>query len=320
MTAFLTSGRFRVITSTFSRRSLSTAGWSFVGARWSSSGLPDRRTGAVSPKKRCLSSRMRAIQITELSGPRSALAEVELPEPGPSHMLTPGEGVVVDVHSAGVSFPEVLQTRGEYQLKPPLPVRPRQRGRRDRARGPDRSLGRRGRPGRRLLHARRFRRGRGRSDLLHLHAPRRFQLRRGRGADPQLPHRLLLPEDPRPARRGRDRPRPRRRRRRRRRRDPGRAEGLGAIDDRGRLERRQGARRPRGRRRPRRPLRRRMAGSGEGALGRRRRPRPRPGRRRSLHRQPALARRGRQAGRRRLHRRARSRRSRSTGCCSTTPR
>src|SRR5918999_465931 len=37
--------------------------------------------------------RMRALQITELSGPRSALAEAELPEPEPSHMLTPGSEV-----------------------------------------------------------------------------------------------------------------------------------------------------------------------------------------------------------------------------------
>jgi NADPH2:quinone reductase len=39
-------------------------------------------------------------------------------------MLTPGEGVVVDVHVAGVSFPELLQTRGQYQVKPPLPFVP----------------------------------------------------------------------------------------------------------------------------------------------------------------------------------------------------
>jgi NADPH2:quinone reductase len=32
--------------------------------------------------------------------------------------------VLVDVHAAGVSFPEVLQTRGEYQIKPPLPFVP----------------------------------------------------------------------------------------------------------------------------------------------------------------------------------------------------
>jgi NADPH2:quinone reductase len=67
---------------------------------------------------------MRAVQIVDLTGPDSALAEAELPEPDPSHMLTPGSGVVIDVHVAGVSFPEVLQTRGEYQIKPPLPFVP----------------------------------------------------------------------------------------------------------------------------------------------------------------------------------------------------
>ncbi|HEY3758857.1 MAG TPA: NADPH:quinone oxidoreductase family protein [Solirubrobacteraceae bacterium] len=69
---------------------------------------------------------MRAIQIVDLSGPASALALVDAPAPQEpaSHMLTPGEGVVIDVHAAGVSFPEVLQTRGEYQLKPPLPFIP----------------------------------------------------------------------------------------------------------------------------------------------------------------------------------------------------
>ncbi len=39
-------------------------------------------------------------------------------------MMTPGKGVIVEVKSAGVSFPEVLQTRGEYQFKPPLPFVP----------------------------------------------------------------------------------------------------------------------------------------------------------------------------------------------------
>jgi NADPH2:quinone reductase len=66
---------------------------------------------------------MRAIQIAELGGPDS-LREVDLPEPEASHMLTPGEGVLIDVEAAGVAFPEVLQTRGEYQFKPPLPFVP----------------------------------------------------------------------------------------------------------------------------------------------------------------------------------------------------
>jgi NADPH2:quinone reductase len=67
---------------------------------------------------------MRAVQIARLTGPDEALEWVELPEPETSHMLTPGRGVVIDVAAAGVSFPEVLQTRGEYQLKPPLPFVP----------------------------------------------------------------------------------------------------------------------------------------------------------------------------------------------------
>jgi NADPH:quinone reductase len=67
---------------------------------------------------------MRAVQIVEESGPESGLALVEIEEPAPSHMLTPGTGVLVDVHVAGVSFPELLQSRGQYQMKPPLPFVP----------------------------------------------------------------------------------------------------------------------------------------------------------------------------------------------------
>src|SRR3954464_15416264 len=67
---------------------------------------------------------MRAIQIANLNGPDEALELVDAPEPEPSHLLTPGRGVVVDVHAAGVSFPEVLQTRGQYQVKPDLPFIP----------------------------------------------------------------------------------------------------------------------------------------------------------------------------------------------------
>jgi NADPH2:quinone reductase len=66
---------------------------------------------------------MLAVQISELSGP-DGVRVVDVPEPEPAHMLTPGEGVLVDVAAAGVSFPEVLQTRGLYQLKPDLPFIP----------------------------------------------------------------------------------------------------------------------------------------------------------------------------------------------------
>ena len=67
---------------------------------------------------------MRALHITQLTGPDSALELVDLPEPEASHMLSPGSGVVVEVRAAGVAFPEVLQTRGEYQFKPDLPFVP----------------------------------------------------------------------------------------------------------------------------------------------------------------------------------------------------
>ena len=67
---------------------------------------------------------MRAVQIVDLTGPDSALRVVDIPEPEASHPMTPGSGVVIDVRAAGVSFPELLQTRGEYQVKPPLPFVP----------------------------------------------------------------------------------------------------------------------------------------------------------------------------------------------------
>jgi NADPH:quinone reductase len=67
---------------------------------------------------------MRALQIVELEGPGS-LKLVDIPEPEPAHMLAPdGKVVTIDVEAAGVSFPEVLQSRGEYQFKPPLPFVP----------------------------------------------------------------------------------------------------------------------------------------------------------------------------------------------------
>src|SRR4051794_11856564 len=66
---------------------------------------------------------MRALQIAELGGP-SSLKLVAVPEPGPRHMLAPDGGVVIEVQAAGGSFPEVLQSRGEYQFKPELPFVP----------------------------------------------------------------------------------------------------------------------------------------------------------------------------------------------------
>ena len=67
---------------------------------------------------------MKAVEIVDLSGPDTAVRLVEAPEPDGKPLLASGPGVVVDVHAAGVSFPELLQTRGLYQLKPPLPFVP----------------------------------------------------------------------------------------------------------------------------------------------------------------------------------------------------
>jgi NADPH2:quinone reductase len=61
---------------------------------------------------------MRAARITSLEGP-SAVTVEEVPEP----TLEAGD-VLVDVHEAGVSFPDVLMTRGLYQMRPNLPFVP----------------------------------------------------------------------------------------------------------------------------------------------------------------------------------------------------
>lgn len=61
---------------------------------------------------------MRAVQITRLDGP-AALEVADLPD------VEAREGsVLVEVHAAGVTFPEVLQSRGLYQVKPELPFVP----------------------------------------------------------------------------------------------------------------------------------------------------------------------------------------------------
>jgi NADPH:quinone reductase len=61
---------------------------------------------------------MRAAVITALTGP-DAVEVRDVPEPVPE----PGQ-VLIDVAYAGVVFPDVLQTRGEYQLRPELPFTP----------------------------------------------------------------------------------------------------------------------------------------------------------------------------------------------------
>jgi NADPH:quinone reductase len=58
---------------------------------------------------------MRAVQVVRPEGP-SGVEVVEVPEPAAS------EGkVLVDVHAVGVSFPDLLLSAGQYQLKPEPP-------------------------------------------------------------------------------------------------------------------------------------------------------------------------------------------------------
>jgi NADPH2:quinone reductase len=60
---------------------------------------------------------MRAIQIAQLNGPQAAEV-VDIDEPT-------GDGeVLIDVHAAGVAFPDALQSRGLYQYKPEMPYTP----------------------------------------------------------------------------------------------------------------------------------------------------------------------------------------------------
>src|SRR5215470_9837408 len=60
---------------------------------------------------------MFAHRIAALTGPDD-VAWTEVPEPAADG------GVVVDVAAAGVSFADLLQTRGAYQMRVPLPYTP----------------------------------------------------------------------------------------------------------------------------------------------------------------------------------------------------
>src|SRR3954452_4052924 len=61
---------------------------------------------------------MRAVQGARPDGP-SAVAVEEVPEPTAEGPF--GPQVLIDVHAVGISFPDLLLSEGEYQLKPDLP-------------------------------------------------------------------------------------------------------------------------------------------------------------------------------------------------------
>ncbi|KYH43927.1 NADPH:quinone oxidoreductase family protein [Branchiibius sp. NY16-3462-2] len=61
---------------------------------------------------------MRAVHVTRLDGPE-AVEIVDLPQP-----TAPDGQLLIQVARAGVSFPDLLLTRGEYQIRPDLPFVP----------------------------------------------------------------------------------------------------------------------------------------------------------------------------------------------------
>jgi NADPH2:quinone reductase len=61
---------------------------------------------------------MRAAQVTRLDGP-SAVEINEIDEPTENGIF--GPQILIEVHAVGVSFPDLLMSKGEYQLKPDPP-------------------------------------------------------------------------------------------------------------------------------------------------------------------------------------------------------
>src|SRR5215218_5825476 len=58
---------------------------------------------------------MRAVQVIATTGPAHVqIRDVPEPTPGP-------DDVLVEVHRVGIAFPDLLLSRGDYQLKPELP-------------------------------------------------------------------------------------------------------------------------------------------------------------------------------------------------------
>lgn len=61
---------------------------------------------------------MRALQVTALTGP-DAVRLIDVDEP-----MDDGRHLIVDIAFAGVSFPDLLQTKGMYQIRPEPPFVP----------------------------------------------------------------------------------------------------------------------------------------------------------------------------------------------------
>src|SRR6478609_4883985 len=61
---------------------------------------------------------MRAVTVSKVDGP-SAVTVEEVPEPTADGPF--GPQVLIETHAVGISFPDLLLSKGEYQLKPELP-------------------------------------------------------------------------------------------------------------------------------------------------------------------------------------------------------
>jgi NADPH:quinone reductase len=64
---------------------------------------------------------MRGVVVESLEGPDAVVLR-DVPAPAGAHPgAAGGERLLIEVHCAGVSFPDLLQSRGEYQLSVPTP-------------------------------------------------------------------------------------------------------------------------------------------------------------------------------------------------------
>lgn len=63
---------------------------------------------------------MRTMSVTELAGP-AAVKPLDLPRPRLDGQGCGGEQILVDVHAAGVAFPDLLRSYGRYQERVPVP-------------------------------------------------------------------------------------------------------------------------------------------------------------------------------------------------------
>src|SRR5438876_6772947 len=62
---------------------------------------------------------MRAVRVHELTGPQALRVDDDVPAPD----VRAGQ-VLIDVRAAGVNFPDILLSRGQYQFKPSPPFSP----------------------------------------------------------------------------------------------------------------------------------------------------------------------------------------------------